>query len=203
MKKLFCLGLILFMLTAAFSACADADLDALFSSGTLTLAEVSSPADLDLPEEIKEDPRLWSLSPVGYSAILTAGKSMLTVYDEKVSVVHPSAERGVKDEYGNLERYYSTLTSTPGNLAGEEGVVYSPDGRYAFIGNKDYTLMYMKLFVDPILLDLTTGELILTATYPDKMGLEGIGAVNAGVFVCTLRLTRGMYRKIYSGGFRA
>ena len=189
MKKLICFGLALMMLMAAFSAYADSEMDAVFDSGSPTLSEVTGEFDFKMTEETvsllkesDEELRVVSISPVGYSGIFTLGKSMLTVYDEKLSVVHPSSEQGVKDEYGNLDRYYNGLNTDMSHLIGEEGVVYSPDGKYAFIGNRNQTLMYMKLYIDPILLDLSTGELILTATYPGKLSIEGSGAVTSGMF---------------------
>ena len=205
MKKLTCIILTLMILMTAFSACAAANMDAVFDYGNPTLMEIPEDFDFTILEgdvslltESNEKPCLWSMAPCGYSGIFTVGKSMAAVYDQKVSAVHPSAERGVKDEYGNLEQYFTTLTTKLGNLVGEEGVVYSPDGRYAFIGNKDLALMYMKLFVDPILLDVSTGELILTATYPDKIGTDGIGAVTSGLFSAD---GRSFFYIVY-GGFK-
>ena len=51
--------------------------------------------------------------------------------------------------------------------AGETAVAFY-NGKYAFICNRQFTLMKWIYFIDPILLDLSTGELILTATYPDN-----------------------------------
>ena len=121
-------------------------MDAVFDSGSPILSEVTGEFDFKMTEEAAsllkesdEELRAVSISPVGYSGIFTLGKSMLTVYDEKLSVVHPSSEQGVKDEYGNLDRYYNGLNMDMSHLIGEEGVVYSPDGKYAFIGNRNQT----------------------------------------------------------------
>lgn len=125
---------------------------------------------------------LLSKSPAGNSGLVSAGETAVAFYNGKYHYVYPSA-KGAADEYSNLQQYYTTFSSRFTMLLGEEGIVYSPDGKYAFIGNKRITLMQMKLFIDPILLDLSTGELILTAAYPNKVFKEeNAGAVSSALF---------------------
>ncbi len=186
-------------------------LDAAFSSGNPVLSETGSAAirpqvsDFEISEEAKaalkesfglDDPdaaiaaalgetefTLLSESPAGNSGIISAGgSSAITVYNGKYHLPYPSA-KGVPDEYTNLARVLSYFYSGFRSLIGEEGIVYSPDGRYAAFCNKRFTLMNMNLFLDPVLLDLSSGELILTATYPNKPAKdENAGAVSSAVF---------------------
>ena len=149
------------------------------------LKETGNIDDLDaaLAEALAEtELGLLSKSPAGNSGLVLAGGTAIALYDGKYHYVYPSA-KGVADEYSNLEKYYAYFISRISALLGEEGIVYSPDGKYAFICSKRITLMQMNLYIDPILLDLSTGEMILTATYPDRiMKDENAGAVTSAVF---------------------
>lgn len=122
-----------------------------------------------------------SKSPSGNSGIIGVGESAIAMYNGKYHIIYPSS-KGVPDEYENFNRYFMYFNSRVRTLIGEEGITYSPDGRYAAITNKKYVLMNMQLFIDPILLDLSTGEMILTATYPSKMTEENAGAVTSTMF---------------------
>ena len=124
---------------------------------------------------------LLSRSPAGNSGILSAGDTAILMYNGKYHVAWPSP-KSVSDDYGNLQKFGTYIESRFPSLLGEEGIVYSPDGRYAAILNVNFTLIKMDLFLDPIILDLSTGEMILTATYPDKIKEDGVGAVSTGVF---------------------
>ena len=185
-------------------------LDTAYSSGKLMLSETGDAvikpqvSDFEISEEAKAALKessdlddidaalvaaldetefiLLSKSPAGNSGIISAGGSAITVYNGKYHLPYPST-KGVSDEYSNLVKFNSYFGSRFRSLIGEEGIVYSADGRYAAICNKRITLMKMDLFLDPILLDLSTGELILTATYPNKpMKDENAGAVTSAMF---------------------
>ena len=83
-----------------------------------------------------------SLSPSGTSGLFDADGSALAFYEGQYRFLIPSETRGVPDSNGNLQR----LLSRPmRNWLGEEGVVYSPDGRYAAINNCQSVLKTMKL----------------------------------------------------------
>ena len=139
--------------------------------------------DAALAEALRETEFvLLSKSPAGNSGLVAAGKTAVALYNGKYHYVYPSA-KGAADEYANLAQYYAAFSERVTRLLGEEGVVYSPDGRYAFICNKQITLMQVNLFIDPVLLDLSTGEMTLTATYPNQiMKSDNAGAVTSAVF---------------------
>ena len=125
---------------------------------------------------------LLSKSPAGNSGFITDGASAAMMYNGKYHLAYPST-KGVPDDFSNLETFCSFFSSKFQSLLGEEGIVYSADGRYAAICNKKITLTTMRLFLDPILLDLSTGELILTATYPNQpLKEENAGAVTSALF---------------------
>lgn len=124
---------------------------------------------------------LLSKSPSGNSAIIAAGTTAVTLYNGKYHIAYPSS-LGADDEYSNLNQYYTYLSGRVRSLIGEEGIVYSPDGRYAAILNKRISLINAQFFIDPIILDLSTGGLILTATYPNKIREENAGAVTSAMF---------------------
>jgi len=181
-------------------------LDDAFDNDNLTLMKTEFPAitaeDFEFPDEIWKiagvekpaDPIAemaavlpyvdftWiSLSPAGNSGLLVdEGSTGVCYYEGKYRVLYPSSTRGVEDTNGNLSRIFSTGLR---KLLGKEGVVYSPDGRYAAVFNYEYTLVQMKFILDPIVIDLSTGEMFLTATYQNNyMKAEGAGAVTTAAF---------------------
>ena len=184
-------------------------LDAAFDSGNPTLSETGSAtikpqvSDFEIPDDIiaawKESGNmndfdtslseglgetefvLLSKSPAGNSGFVSAGDFALTMFNGKYHLAYPST-KGVPDEYSNLAKYNTYFHSRFRSLIGEEGIVYSLDGRYAVICNKRYTLNNANLFLDPILIDLSTGELILTATYPNKLQSGLAGAITSAMF---------------------
>lgn len=183
----------------------NAELDSAFESGRLTLVPASFPLieaeNFEFPDEIweatdtekPEDPAAmiasvlpdtkydWiSLSPAGNSGILAVEQGNgIGYYNGKYRIIYPSLTRGTEDTYGNLHRVFSMSLY---QLLSDAGVVYSPDGRYAAIFNSNYVLIQAKLYLDPIIIDLSTGEMILTATYPGKLTQENIGAVTTAAF---------------------
>ncbi len=125
---------------------------------------------------------LISKSPAGNSGLISDGQTLFTLYNGKYHFIYPSS-KSVADVYSRFAEYYKKLMGNYRKILGEEGIVYSPDGRYAFIGNKYFTLQYLELIIDPVLLDLSTGELILTDTFPgDIMNSDQAGAVTTAVF---------------------
>lgn len=118
--------------------------------------------------------RLWSLSPQGNSGLATVGEhAALTLYDGSVHVIYPSYERSVPDEYDNLQRMAKEDFRIQ---LGDEGVVYSHDGKYAAVFHSMRILATGKYYYDPALIDLSTGEMFLTATYPAKFRGEARAA---------------------------
>ena len=124
-----------------------------------------------------------SISPAGNSGFVTLdGSAVLTCYEGQAHILHRNSVRGVEDEYGNLDQYLKYAMERPGRLLGEEGIVYSPDGRYAAVYNIDITLVRAQYFIDPILIDLSTGEVFLTATYGNKFKDDETGVVTTATF---------------------
>ncbi len=188
----------------------DEKLDHLFDSDHLILKETETaslkltPADFEITDDLiasvepghsKEDITellesalneadfaLLSRSPAGNSGFVQVGNSAVSFYNDKYHVIHKSPDKGVEDTYSNLDKYYTYFTGRINNFIGDEGVVYSPDGKYAAIYNTRFTLMNMHLFMDPVLIDLSTGEMILTATYPETIKEENAGAVTSATF---------------------
>ena len=180
-------------------------LDAAFDSNELTLVKTEFPtitaADFTFPDEIWEatgtekpaDPIAeltaylpdatisWlSLSPAGNSGILVAdGAIGICYYANKYHALYPSQKRGVEDTNGNLAKMFSTRLQM---LLGEEGVTYSPDGRYAAICNSQYALMRARFDLDPIIIDLSTGEMILSASYGNRIEGREVGTVTTATF---------------------
>jgi len=145
--------------------------------------EVEEPADpyAELATDLGKAEFTWlSFSPTGNSGILLVdGVTPVTYHNGKFHIMFPSNSRGVADENGNLQKFAHTRIQS---LIGSEGVIYSDDGRYAGIYNIDITLIQSQWFIDPIIIDLSTGEMILTATYKNKWREENVGAVAAATF---------------------
>ena len=199
---LFVCAFILLACSTSFTETYGASLDAAFESDNLKLAPVKMPEitgeAFEFPDELwpvmgmdkPDDPytligdelartekHLLSVSPSGHSSIYLFGDTYVSCYDEKYRIVYPSQSRGVADEYGNLMKYYLAR-----GMLGEEGIVYSPNGRYAAIYNSQFILRNGQYFIDPIIIDLSTGEMILTATYDNSMKSDNFGVVITGCF---------------------
>ncbi len=139
------------------------------------------PADAFL-KQIKDGTiNLYSLSPSGNSGIFCAGTDIgLSVFEGKIHVIRPSETRGVPDINGNMEMYAHKTRFQ--SLFGKEGVVYSHNGQYAALYNIEHSLNLARYYFDPILIDLSTGEMFLTATYGNKPLQEKGGVVTTACF---------------------
>ncbi len=201
---------------------ADAALDAAFEAGRVTLREfpmagiVLTEENVELSEETlsngnpapSEDFSAWletvfpfSVSPDGRSALLTDGARVLTWDGEKARELRPSSERGVEDVYGNL----ATVMRVPYHTLFVNGdrIAWSPDGRYAAAGNVTMAIINIKLFIDPFLIDVTTGEIIQLAAYSDKFFNGDISGAPVGA--CFSRDGRYVCYMLYGnvGGHRS
>ena len=211
MKKILAFLLVLTLSMAGFAAFADGyrdmaeALDTAFESDGLILTETGFPEisveDFEFSDEMWEAVGMekpadavseltgefshavftWlSLSPAGNSGLLAVGgRTGICYYGGTYRILYPSSKRGTADTNGNLAKMFSIPIQ---RLIGEEGIVYSPDGRYAAICNIEYTLIRAQFILDPVIIDLSTGEMILTATYADRMRDEGMGAVSTAAF---------------------
>lgn len=148
--------------------------------GTEKLADFMA----ELSAYIPDTTITWlSLSPAGNSGILATddnyGINGFCYYAGKYHILFPTHLRGVEDTNHNLEKVFSTRLQ---QLLGEEGVIYSPDGRYAAIFNNYMMIMLGYYYLDPIIIDLSTGEMFLSATYGSKPGKGEYGAVTTATF---------------------
>ncbi len=213
MKRIALLLAILLVLTG-LTACAEGPLDAFFEAGHAVLVETETagfdlaackivmPSDeywagIGTPKPSEDEVNsmiaaalaeasVFSVSPAGVSALITVGGvngTVLALNGDSLAVLFPSEARGVTDKYGNMRKLF-----TQGLRAclSDEGVVWSPDGRYAVIPNYRRTVINMQLIVDPMIIDTVTGEVFLTATYDDRIipkeGEEPGGALTAACF---------------------
>ena len=185
-------------------------LDAAFESGSLKLAPAEAepiqydPSYVDISEGLKAflskegitendltdkigslqdtDIQVVSVSPAGNSGFLDVQGAGVSFYDGRFHILYPSAERSVEDTYSNLDEYYHKYISKVfARIIGREGVVYSPDGKYAAVFNVRATFQMGRAFA-PIIIDLSTGELILTTAYETKPMRDDYGAVTAAAF---------------------
>ncbi|MBO4367389.1 MAG: hypothetical protein J5859_01635, partial [Clostridia bacterium] len=211
MKKILVFLLALMFSMTGFTAFADGyrdlseALDTAFESDGLILTETGFPEisveDFEFPDDMWEAVGMekpadavselagefsgtvftWlSLSPAGNSGLLSiGGRTGICYYDGTYRILYPSSKRGTADTNGNLAKVFSIPIQ---RLIGEEGIVYSPDGRYAAIYNIEYVLIKAQFIFDPVIIDLSTGEMILTATYANKVRDEGMGAVSTAAF---------------------
>ena len=99
----------------------------------------------------------------------------------QVRMIYPSATRGVEDPYRNLPTYYSKYYYMTGTGAvrtncqlgiGEEGLAWSPDGRYYYAGN--YHLLYTNRGSSHYIVDTQTGEIMTLTSAPFSGGGSGI-----------------------------
>ena len=206
MKKLFLLLLSLTVLCAAVPALAD--LDAAFEADTLTLVEaegVYTPAvsDFELTDDMLASLKslapdtdvaarledalagktvtALSMAPSGNAALLEADNAGVCEYEGKYHILYPSSTRGAGDPNGSLAAAFMRhAASFRGNIDRYNGVVWSPDGRYAAINNLEEMLIgRMKNIFDPAVIDLSTGEIFLveaSGAEPKKASAVTTGA---------------------------
>ena len=155
-----------------------------FSPEMLAAAGVSE--DYLISEEIQtsfaqSNIEIVSLSPTENSGLVSIDNTgAASYYNGKYHVLFPSATRGVEDINENLQKYRSFPSFV--RMIGEEGVVYSHDGRYAVALRNSLVVQNGSMYLDPILIDLSTGEIILTQTYGNRIMQPGAGAVVTSCF---------------------
>lgn len=168
---------------------AESALDAAFAQRRLALTPVDVANGFDL-----EDARILGLSPDGRTLLLTDGEAAYTLCEGELTQIQVSTSRSVENKYDNLRKclmsYVSPLSP------GVEGVVWSPDSRYAAMPNYAIALLHGKFYFDPIVLDTHTGKLILLDTYPSKLS-EGAVMSHA----CFSADSRYFYALLYGKGF--
>ena len=129
-----------------------------------------------------ESIRPISLSPAGNSGFISISDTLCAYYDGQYRILYPSTKRGVEDVYDHLKLWYERFAYNASRFIGSEGIIYSPDGRYAAILNVRLAIVNAVYYLDPIIIDLSTGEMILTATYADKLIEEDAGVFTTAAF---------------------
>ncbi len=130
-----------------------------------TLTPIPSPLDGAAPVSLSPDGSTGVFSTSDGLAILREDGSMLPVTI--------SETRGAADEYGNLAK----LAVQGARYLGSEGLVWSPDGRYAAVVNQLRVVQTALFIFDPIVIDAQTGEIFLLASYANNIRKENAGAV--------------------------
>ena len=170
---LLCAALFLTALPGAFAE-GDPALDQAFSSGSsLRLAK----ADLPIIGILYGWMPL-SLAPDGETMLWAGQDGLYLTRNGQITPVKAAPERGAGDPYGKLEKYMPTITRM---IPAEEGVCWSPDGRYALLTNKRQMLQNMRS-LDLMLLDTQTGEMFLAAAFSDKIRDENAGFIYEAKF---------------------
>lgn len=167
----------------------DENLDNAFNSGYPKLIEMESAAfkikasDLEISDYAKEvlnrDRKnavetlqkalpdtsfsFFSKSPSGNSGFIFYEGIVITMYENKYHIVYSAYNKGAEDTDSHLRQFFKNISSYVFRVIGQDGFVYSSDGRYAAVRNNNNVTL--RPIQEPILFDLSTGELILTATY--------------------------------------
>lgn len=163
---------------AVAQADADAYLDAIMASGSAKLTEKRFPGNSVLAQTgPNENLIVIDVSPDGKTALVNLFGALTIVNEDAQIPVRAAENRGVADEYGNLETMLHVVMNQPGKVS----VVWSPDGRYASITSSNMVGIG-RFYWDPLIIDLQSGEIFLVASYPSDMGEEAWGAVFAACF---------------------
>ena len=164
MKKLFSALLILSLVLLPVISQAEAPYAAAFTEGkTLTLEKV------DLPGA-QNDWMPVSISPDGRTVLW--GPGVLT-RDGQVIPLTVNRDRGAGDPYEALEK---NLMGIFRSLPGQEGINWSPDGRYALLNCKRAVLQNNKP-LGLMVLDAETGEVFQAVAVSRNLLKEGGGFV--------------------------
>lgn len=172
MKKAIALLLTLSILLGCSASLAEVATS--FEADALTLQQIALPQAADAQEIC------WkSLSPLVNSGIAMVGDVVCAYYGGTFHPIVISQDKGVADEYGNLNKICFRFLNSNTPL---HDIRFSPDGRYAMILSWKQVLMNMNMIFDPILLDLSTGELILLETHDNKPSKPNSAAACSAVF---------------------
>lgn len=121
--------------------------------------------------------KVMSASPDGTVELCLDERGMHLRRGDHVIPLTLDTERGVTDDYGNLQK----IAMNAIKLAGTE-VTWSLDGKYATVTNARSVIEDGYYFMDPVVIDTVTGEIILLATSPDNIWEKGASAVVGAEF---------------------
>ena len=121
-------------------------------------------------------PAPYFYSPDGSKAILMDEEHAYILSGNIITMILPNYLRGVRDEYASFSRF---LKMKPTQWVGSEGLIWSPDGRYAVLTNYATTLIRGQFIYGLYLIDTQTGELFCADTYPNKLRDGGAAVLQA------------------------
>ena len=120
----------------------------------------------------------YFFSPDGSKAILMDEEHAYILSGNVITMILPNYLRGVRDEYASFSRF---LKMKPTQWAGSEGLIWSPDGRYAVLTSYATTLIRGQFIYGLYLIDTQTGELFCADTYPNML-MDGGASVFQACF---------------------
>lgn len=135
-----------------------------------TLTAIPVPQEGLTPISFSQDGSVGLYSVNGQLVIVRADGTALPVTVSKT--------RGAADAYKNLAK----LFSQGAKAIGGEGLIWSPDGRYAAIVNQLRVVQMVQMIYDPIVIDMQTGEMFLLASYDNNLRRENSGTVLTASF---------------------
>lgn len=135
-----------------------------------TLTAIPAPQEGMSPISFSQDGSVGLYSDEGRLVIVRA--------DGSSTPVAASKTRGAADTYGNLAK----IVSQGVRAIGSEGLVWSPDGRYAAIVNQLRVVQMAQMIYDPIVIDMQTGEMFLLASYDNNKRRNNSATVLTAAF---------------------
>lgn len=140
--------------------------------------------------------RQTQLGMVSYSPDGTHGVGFLIIDEsvlpvavspDRIAMIYPAKGRGVEDQYGVLERQYLRNFFTIKTYAlfgmGDEGMIWSPSGRYCCTLNNGRAMVMGDLeYGSPIFIDTHTGEMFMADSFDTKFSSNEAGFWVSGYF---------------------
>ena len=132
-----------------------------------------------------------SYSPDGTHGVgfLLIDKSMfhVAVTPGRIAMIYPTHERGVEDKYGVLEKqYYRNFMTMNVNAMlglGDEGMIWSPSGRYCCaLDSERFFIQGKNEYCSPILVDTHSGEMFMADSFDTKLIGADAGGWVSGCF---------------------
>lgn len=134
---------------------------------------------------------VFSYAPDGETGVGLVGDGSgglpVAITPERIVVICPTEERGVYSEYGMPMRVYQNLfmqykPERPLGM-GDEGVIWSPGGRYLCVLNSTVLFQQMRAeYGTPAIIDTQTGEMFALDSFGEKPMAGGYGFWITGCF---------------------
>ena len=109
------------------------------------------------------------VSPAGNSSLYYIEYTPAAAYEGTLRFLYPSEARGAEDTYGKLDNYYQQFSRVL-----RMGVPsWSHDGRYVVLSAFNLAIQMDCSFMDPTVIDLSTGEIFITNAFDNDIKSEG------------------------------